>query len=47
MDASVGTDVIAAWVATQNPRPALSAEDVIDWKKSGIDEKVLRAALAR
>jgi hypothetical protein len=47
MEAGVGTDVIAAWVSAQSPLPALSADDVIDWKKSGIDEKVLRAALVR
>jgi hypothetical protein len=47
MDAGVGVDVIAAWVASLPSRPTLSADDVIEWKKSGIDEKVIRAALAR
>jgi hypothetical protein len=47
MDAGVGVDVIAAWVESQAERPPLSADDVIDWKKSGIDEKVIRAALVR
>jgi hypothetical protein len=47
MEASVGVDVIVAWVASQAERPPLSADDVIDWKKSGIDEKVIRAAVAR
>ena len=47
MQAGVGVDVIAAWVASQPARPTLSADDVIDWKKAGIDEKVIQAALTR
>jgi hypothetical protein len=47
MEAGVGVDVIVAWVASQAERPPLSADDVIDWKTSGIDEKVIRAALVR
>ncbi len=47
MEAGVGVDVIVAWVSSQSDRPALSAEDVIDWKKSGIDERVIQAVLAR
>ena len=47
MEAGVGVEVIVAWVASQPERPPLSADDVIDWKKSGIDEKVIRAALVR
>jgi hypothetical protein len=47
MEAGVGADLIAAWVGNQAVKPALSAEDVIDWKKSGIEERVIQAALTR
>lgn len=47
MQEGIGTDVIVAYVGSQrtNARQKLTAEDVIDWKRSGIDERVIRAAL--
>ena len=45
MQEGVGTDVIVAYVSGQHLKQKLSAEDVIDWKKSGIDEKIIEAAL--
>ncbi|MGE5278451.1 MAG: hypothetical protein ACM3SU_15765 [Acidobacteriota bacterium] len=45
MHEGVGPDVIAAYVKGQRLKQKLTAEDVIDWKKSGIDEKVIQAAL--
>ncbi|HEY7114213.1 MAG TPA: hypothetical protein VIA45_14885 [Thermoanaerobaculia bacterium] len=47
MHEGVSVDVILAWVSTQKSRPALSAEDVIAWKKAGIDERVILAVLGR
>ena len=45
MEQGVGTNVIVAYVSGQHLKQKLSAEDVIDWKKSGIDEKIIEAAL--
>ena len=47
MHEGLSVDVILAWVATQKNRPALSAEDVIAWKKAGIDERVILAVLGK
>ena len=45
MQEGIGTDVIVAYVRGQRLKRKLTAEDVIDWKKSGIDERVIEAAL--
>jgi hypothetical protein len=45
MQEGVGTDVIVAWVRGQRLKQKLTPEDIIDWKKAGIDERVIRAAL--
>ena len=47
MHEGVSVEVILAWVSTQKSRPALSADDVIAWKKAGIDERVILAVLGR
>ena len=47
MHEGVSVDVILAWVSAQKTRPALSADDVIAWKKDGIDERVILAVLGR
>lgn len=46
MQEGVGTDVIVAWVRGQRLKGKLTPEDIVDWKKSGIDERVIQAALA-
>lgn len=45
MREGVGTDVIVSWVKGQRLKQKLTPDDIIDWKKSGIDEKVIQAAL--
>ena len=47
MHEGVSVDVILAWLSTLRSRPALSADDVIAWKKAGIDERVILAVLGR
>ncbi|MEP6994170.1 MAG: hypothetical protein ABI968_06570 [Acidobacteriota bacterium] len=47
MREGVGTDVIVAFVQTHRPAAALSAGEILDWKKSGIAEPVIEAALAQ
>lgn len=42
----VGTDVLVAYAKSHPLASALSAEDILDWKKSGIPEPVIEAALA-
>ncbi len=39
----VGTDVIAAYVRSHRPIPPLTAEEILDWKKAGISEEIIRA----
>ncbi len=39
----VGTDVIVSFVRANRPRAALTADEIIDWKKSGIPDDVIRA----
>jgi hypothetical protein len=45
MHEGVGTDVIVAYVKAEHWKQRLTANDIIDWKKAGIDEKVIQAAL--
>ncbi|HSS44852.1 MAG TPA: hypothetical protein VLO07_05870, partial [Thermoanaerobaculia bacterium] len=47
MREEVGTDVIAAYVRGQRLKAKLTAEEIIDWKKSGIAEAVIQAAVSR
>jgi len=47
MREGVGTDVIVAYVKSTRLASALSAEEILDWKKSGIAEPVIETALAR
>ena len=42
----VGEDVISAYVRSHRPTPPLTAEEIIDWKKAGISETVIRATFA-
>ena len=46
MQEGVGTDVIVAYVKSRLAA-ALSAEEIVDWKKSGIAEPVIEAAIAQ
>lgn len=47
MREGVGADVIVAYVKTKPVSAALSAEEILDWKKSGIADAVIEAALAQ
>lgn len=47
MREGVGTDVLVAYVKAHPPATALTAEEILDWKKSGIAEPVIEAALAQ
>jgi len=47
MQEGVGTDVIVAYVKSRRVAAALSAEEIVDWKKSGIAEPVIEAAIAQ
>lgn len=42
----VGGDVIAAYVRSHRPSPPLSAEEILEWKRSGISDAVIRATFA-
>ncbi len=42
----VGDDVIAAYVRSRRPTPPLGAEEILDWKKAGISDAVIRATFA-
>jgi len=46
MREGVGTDVIVAYVKNTRPPSPLTAEEILDWKKSGIAEPVIQAALS-
>jgi len=39
----VGADVIVSYVRANRPPAALTADEIIDWKKSGIPDEVIRA----
>jgi hypothetical protein len=45
MKQDVGTDVIVSYVRTKTVSPPLTAEEILEWKKSSIPEAVIRAAL--
>ena len=45
MKEGVGTDVIVAYVKGEKMKQKLTSADIIDWKKAGIDEKVIQAAM--
>jgi hypothetical protein len=47
MREGVGTDVIVAFVESNRISSALTAEEILDWKKSGIAEPVIQAALSQ
>lgn len=47
MHESVSTDVIVAYVKSRRVATALTADEIIDWKKSGIAESVIEAAIAQ
>ncbi|MGH9364459.1 MAG: hypothetical protein ACRD1B_04225 [Thermoanaerobaculia bacterium] len=47
MREGVGTDVIAAYVRGQRLKSRLTAEEIIDWKKSEIAEAIIQAAISR
>ncbi len=45
MKAGVGTEVIVAYVKGEKLKTKLTSNEIIDWKKAGIDDKVIQAAL--
>jgi len=47
MQEGVGSDVIVAYVKSRRVAAALSAEEIVDWKRSGIAEPVIEAAIAQ
>jgi len=47
MQEGVGTDVLVAYVKSRRVEAPLSAEEIVDWKKSGIAEPVIEAAIAQ
>jgi hypothetical protein len=46
MREGVGADVIVAYVRSNRLRAPLTAEEILDWRKSGISDAVIEAALA-
>jgi hypothetical protein len=46
MHEGVGTDVIVAYVRANRPAAPLSAEEIIEWKKAGISDDVIRATFS-
>ncbi|HEX4441098.1 MAG TPA: hypothetical protein VH854_13565 [Thermoanaerobaculia bacterium] len=47
MQEGVGSDVLVAYVKTQRVSAPLTAEEIVDWKRSGIVEPVIEAAIAQ
>ena len=47
MQENVSTDIIVAYVKSRRVAAPLSADEIIDWKKSGIAEPVIEAAIAQ
>jgi hypothetical protein len=47
MQEGLGTDVIAAYVRERRVATALTAEEIIDWKRAGIVDPVIEAAIAQ
>ena len=47
MKEGVGTDVILTYVQGQRLKAKLTAEDILDWKRDGIADEVIKAAAAR
>ncbi len=45
MREGLGEDVIADYVRTHRPPATLSAEEIVEWKRAGIAESVIKAAL--
>lgn len=43
--AGVGEEVIVSYVKGVRIGPPLSAEEIVDWKKAGIADAVIRAAV--
>ena len=44
---SIGTEIIVTYVQGQRLKAKLTAEDIIEWKREGISEEVIRAAAAK
>jgi len=47
MQEGVGSDVLVAYVKSRRVAAPLSAEEIVDWKRSGIPEPVIEAAIAQ
>jgi hypothetical protein len=47
MQEGVGTDVLVAYVKSRRVSAPLSAEEIVDWKRAGIAEPVIEAAIAQ
>jgi hypothetical protein len=47
MAEGIAGDTIVEYVRTVEVEPALTSDDMIDWKQSGIPDAVLRAALPK
>src|SRR5262249_36420100 len=47
MHENVGNDVIVPYVKSRRVATALTADEIIDWKKSGIADAVIEAAISQ
>lgn len=47
MQEGVGTDVLVAYVRSRRVAAPLTAEEIVDWKRAGIAEPVIEAAIAQ
>ena len=47
MKAGIGTEVIVGYVKNAKVSGPLSAEQIVEWKKAGIPDSVLQAAVSR
>jgi hypothetical protein len=47
MQEGVGGDVLVAYVKSRRVAAPLSAEEIVDWKRAGIPEPVIEAAIAQ
>ena len=47
MQEGVGVDVIVSYARANRPNPSLTADEIIDWKKSGIPDAVIEATFPK
>ena len=47
LGSGVGEDVIAAYIGGTRIEPPITADEIVDWKKAGISDRIIRAAVSK